>query len=143
MAPPARDTSRAMSEEHLEAIRRIYSEWGRGNFREGAELFDPQTVLVLRPPLPEAGTYQGPEEIRLYMQGFLETWDEAIIEGESFVAVGENVVVGVRQQATGTESGIPVEMRYFQVWSFRGGTVRRIESIPERTEALEAAGLSE
>ena len=132
-----------MTEEHLETMRRIYGEWGRGNFREGTELFDPHTVLVLRAPLPEAGIYRGPEEIRRYMQGFLETWDEVVLEGESFVAVGENVVVGVHQQATGTESGVPVEMRYFQVWSFRGGTVRRIESIHERSEALEAAGLSQ
>jgi hypothetical protein len=34
-------------------------------------------------------------------------------------------------------------MRYFQVWSLRGGVVLRMESIFERSDALEAAGLSE
>jgi ketosteroid isomerase-like protein len=131
-----------MSQENVEIVRRIYREWGRGNFREGAELFDPHTVLVLRPPFPEAGEYRGPEEIRGYMLGFLEAWDSAVIKGVDFTAAGDSVLVDVHQQATGIESGIPVDHRYFQVWTFRGDTVVRIESISERREAREAAGLS-
>jgi hypothetical protein len=37
----------------------------------------------------------------------------------------------------------PVELRYFQVWTFRGSTVQRIESIQDRSDALEAVGLRE
>jgi len=40
-------------------------------------------------------------------------------------------------------SGVPVELRYFTVWSFRGNKLIRIENFRERGEALEAAGLSE
>ena len=36
-----------------------------------------------------------------------------------------------------------MDMRYFQVWTFRGGAVIRLESVRAREEALEAAGLSE
>jgi len=132
-----------MSEKNVEVVRRVYGAWGRGDFRAGTELFDAHTMLVLRPPLPEAGTYHGPEAISGYMRGFLETWDRAIIEGEDFIAAGDNVLVSVHQQATGTGSGAPVEMRYFQVWSFRGDTVLRLESISDRSDALEAAGLEE
>lgn len=131
-----------MSEENEKIVQRIYDEWGRGNFRAGTELFDPHTLLVLRPGFPEAGAYRGPEEIGGYMRGFLEAWDNLVITGENFIAAGDSVVVGVNQQGTGKESGAPVELRYFQVWSFRGGTVLRMESIFERAEALEAAGLS-
>jgi hypothetical protein len=34
-------------------------------------------------------------------------------------------------------------MRYFTLWTFRGRKVIRIESFPERAQALEAAGLRE
>ena len=132
-----------MSEENLEIVRRVYSAWARGDFRAGTELYAPETVLVLRPPLPEAGTYHGPEAIGGYMRSFLEPWDEAIIVGEDFAAAGDRVLVRVHQQATGTGSGAPVEMRYFQVWTFRDGSVIRIESIQDRSEALEAAGIEE
>lgn len=131
-----------MPEESLETIvRRVFEEWGRGNFRAGTELFGPETLLVLRPGFPESGAYRGPEEIRGYMRGFLAPWKHAVIAAESFIAEGDIVVVGVHQQATGKGSGAPVEFRYFQVWTFRGGTVLRIESIRERSEALKAAGL--
>jgi hypothetical protein len=43
----------------------------------------------------------------------------------------------------GPESGAPVDMRYYQVWTFRGSSVIRIESIREREDALEAVGLRE
>lgn len=123
-------------------VRRVYEEWGRGNFGAGADLFGPDTLLVLRSGFPESGTYRGPEEIRGYVQGFLTSWNNAVIAGEDFVAEGDTVVVGVHQSATGKGSGAPVDFRYFQVWSFRAGMVVRIECIRERSDALEAAGLS-
>ncbi len=132
-----------MSQEKVEIVRRIFDEWGRGNFRAGTELFDPHTLLVLREGFPDAGAYHGPEQIDRYMRGFLEAWDKLVIEGEEFIAAGDSVVVGVHQQGTGKDSGIPVELRYFQVWSFRGDTVLRLESIFERADALQAAGLRE
>ena len=131
-----------MSEEekNAEIVRGIYEGWRRGDFRAGTEFFDPWVVLVLRPDFPDAGAYLGREEIRGYMQRFLEDWDHAVIEGEEFIAAGESVVVRVHQQASGEQSGVPVEMRYFQVWTLRGGAVIRIESVKERQEALEAVG---
>jgi ketosteroid isomerase-like protein len=53
------------------------------------------------------------------------------------------VLVSVRQRGVGTTSGVETELRYFQLWSFRGGKVIRMESTRDRAEALEAAGLSE
>ena len=131
---------RVVSEENLEIVRGIYDSWAGGDFRAGTELFDPWVVLVLRPEFPDAGAYLGPDGIRRYMRGFLEGWDQAMIEGEEFIAAGDSVVVRVHQQASGQKSGIPVDMRYFQVWTLRGGAVIRIESIKEREEALEAVG---
>jgi hypothetical protein len=61
-----------MSQENVEALRRIYEEWGRGRFQAGSELFDPWVVLVLRPEFPDVGAYLGPEEIRRYMREALE-----------------------------------------------------------------------
>ena len=132
-----------MSQENVQALRRVYEEWARGRFRAGSELFDQWVVLVLRPEFPDAGAYVGPEGIRRYMRRFLEDWDSAEIEAEEFIGVGDSVVVGVHQRAAGKGSGIPVDMRYFQLWTFRGGAVIRIESIREREEALEAAGMRE
>jgi ketosteroid isomerase-like protein len=63
------------------------------------------------------------------------------IVGEEFIAAGDSVVVRVHQHAAGRESGAPVDMRYYQVWTFRGSSVIRIESIREQEDALEPVGL--
>jgi ketosteroid isomerase-like protein len=131
-----------MSQRHVEFLRGVYEHWGRGDFRAGSEMFDPEVALVLRPEFPDPGAYRGPEEIRRYMrEHFLADLEDAAIDGEEFIDAGDSVVVRIRQRATGPGSGAPVEMSYFQVWTFRGDQVIRIESVRERDEALEAAGL--
>jgi ketosteroid isomerase-like protein len=133
-----------VSRSHVETVREIYERWGRGDFRAGTELFDPYVLLVLRPEFPDARAYCGPAEISAYMRNdFLADWDSAVIAGEEFLDAGDSVVVRVRQEATGVGSGAPTELRYYQVWTFRGNAVIRIESIREREEALEAVGLRE
>jgi ketosteroid isomerase-like protein len=136
-----------MSEENVEVLRRIYREWGRGNFREGAELYDPQVLLVVRPEFGLAsgeGVYHGRDEIARYMREvFLPEWEGLVIAGDEFIDAGDSVVVRVDQRGTGPRSRAPGQLRYFQVWTFRGTSVIRIESVMERADALEAAGLSE
>jgi ketosteroid isomerase-like protein len=127
---------------YVEIVREIYERWGRGDFRAGVELFDPYVLLVLHPEFPDAGAYCGPEEIGRYMrEDFLADLEGAAIVGEEFLDSGHSVVVRVNQQATGPESGASVAIRYYQVWTFRGKSVIRIESIRGRAQALEAAGL--
>jgi ketosteroid isomerase-like protein len=131
-----------MSQANVEVVRQIYERWGRGDFRAGTELYDPYVLLVLRPEFPDAGAYCGPDEIRRYMRDdFLADLQGAVIVGEEFLDAGDSVVVRVYQQATGPASGAPVGIRYHQIWTFRGRSVIRIESIRGRHEALEAAGL--
>jgi ketosteroid isomerase-like protein len=132
-----------MSQRTVEIVRQIYERWGRGDFRAGVELFDPYVLLVLRPEFPDAGAYRGPDEIRKYMRGFLADLKGAAIVGEEFLDAGDTVVVRVNQRATGAGSGVTVDMTYFQIWTFRGKAVIRIENVRERGEALEAAGLSD
>lgn len=128
----------------MEIVRGIYERWGRGDFRAGVELYDPYVQLILRPDFPDSGAYHGPEEIGKYMrEDFLADLDDAVIIGEEFFDAGDSVVVRVNQVATGPGSGARVGIRYYQVWTFRGRSVIRIESIRERDEALEAAGLRE
>jgi ketosteroid isomerase-like protein len=125
-----------------QAVRRIYESWARGDFRAGNELYDRHVILVLRPEFPEAGPHYGRDAIRKYMkEDFLLDFPDATISAHELLDAGESVIVRVEQSATGPRSGVPVQMRYYQVWTFRGSSVIRIESIMDRGDALEAAGL--
>jgi ketosteroid isomerase-like protein len=131
-----------MSRDNVEIVRGIYERWSQGDFRAGIELYDPHILLVLRPEFPETGTYLGLEEIGRYMrEDFLTDFDGAAIGGEEFFEAGDSVVVRVNQRAIGPGSRAPVAMTYYQVWTFRGPAVIRIESVKTWAEAVEATGL--
>ena len=133
-----------MSGKNVETVQGIYERWGQGDFRAGVELYDPHIVLVLRPEFPESGPHYGIEAIARYMRDdFLRDFTEPTISGDEFLDAGDSVVVQVDQRASGPRSGAPVGMRYYQVWTFRGDSVIRIESIMERSDALHAAGLAD
>jgi ketosteroid isomerase-like protein len=132
-----------MSREKVEVMRRIFDDWGRSNFRAGVELFDPHVLLVLRPEFPDAGVYLGPEEIATYTRDLLASWTDFAMEAEDIFDAGDSVVVQIHQRGVGLTSGAVTELRYFQVWTFRGDAIIRIESIAEREQALEAVGLRE
>jgi ketosteroid isomerase-like protein len=136
-----------MSAENVEIVQAIYERWGEGDFRASADLLDRHVVLVLGqafgPDDPDAGAYHGIEAVAQYTRRMLEPWKDFTQEAEEIVAAGNSVLVGVRQRALGKTSGVPTEMNYFTLWTFRGRRVIRIESFRERAEALEAAGLSD
>ena len=132
-----------MSRENVEIVRGIHDEWERGNLRAGADLYDPHVVFIPRQDLPDPGRHLGPDGIRQWMRRWLEAWTDFSLTAEELIAVGESVIVRVRQRGTGKTSGAPVELTFFQVWTFRGQSVIRIEQFEAKAEALEAAGLSE
>jgi ketosteroid isomerase-like protein len=131
-----------MSEANVEIVQRVYERWGEGDFRTD-DVLDDHAVLVMRPEFPDTGTYLGPEAIAGYTRGFLEPWTHITIEAEEILPAGDSVLVAVRQRGEGEASGAMTEFRYFHLWTFRGGRAIRLESIRERDEALEAAGLTD
>jgi ketosteroid isomerase-like protein len=131
-----------MAERPIDIVRRIYDDgWSRGDFNAGVERYDRYIVLVLREEFPDPGPYWGAQAIRGYMRNhFLADFKDATITGEEFIEAGDSVVVRIRQAAAGAVSDLPVEMSYYNVWTLRGGSIIRIESIMEREDALAAVG---
>jgi ketosteroid isomerase-like protein len=132
-----------MSEENIAAVRGVYERFSEGDFRATLDVVDPLVLFVVGGGFPEAGTYLGVESLAEYTREFLEPWARITIEAEEITGAGDSVVAAVRQRGVGSESGAATEFRYFQVWSFRGGKVIRLENFRGRGEALEAAGVRE
>lgn len=132
-----------MSRESVEVVRRIYDGWSRGDFTVGVALFERHATLVIDAGIPDGGVYVGREGIRTYMAGFLNAWASLTIAAERYRDAGDSVLVDVRQTGVGEGSGVQIDQRYFQLWTFRGGRVIRLETMLREAEALEAVGLSE
>ena len=74
--------------DRLGAIRDVYREWQRGNYRAGLELYDPGMTLEVHNPIPDAGVYEGLEGLQRYMRRFLSTWDDYETQGLEFELSG-------------------------------------------------------
>lgn len=127
---------------HVETLRAVYARWERADFTASLALFDEDVKLAIDPGIPDGGYYEGTEGVRKYTARFLDPWESLRIAAESFEAVGETVLVKVRQNGIGRGSGAPVKLTYFQLWTFRDGKVVRLDVIMSEERALEAAGLA-
>ncbi len=125
---------------HADTVRAVYERWAEGDFRAGIDLFDPDVVFTLSPGFPDSGEYRGREEVAAYMRGFLEPWVQLTITMEAIEEFGDHVLATVSQRGAGAGSGAVTEFSYFQVWSFRGDRVVRLQNLRRRESALEAAG---
>jgi ketosteroid isomerase-like protein len=133
-----------MSEGLVAALREVYAEWARGNFRAGRELLDPDIVFETFAAGEGLVRTRGPEELAEYMrQTFDLVWAEFRVEAEEFVDAGDRIVVGGRIRGRGHGSGVKVDGPVFMVWTFSDGRAVLQQWFADRSEALEAAGLRE
>ena len=132
-----------MSQENVEAVRRIFEAWASGDWSIGRDYLDEHAVCVVSSDFPAFGAYYGLDEIRTYWRDFLAQWERVTFEAERLQVVGDTVLARVVQHAKGRVSGIEGDLSYFVLFTFRGGKIVRMESIMDEGAALEAVGLSE
>ena len=132
-----------MSQENVDAMRRGWEAYERGDLTEALEGLSPDMVTYVASPLPVAGTYHGPEGLLQLTLDWAEGFDELVVTAKEFFDAGDQVVVRTLHKSRGAESGAPVEAEVWYVFTIRAGKAVRADVFNERHEALEAAGLSE
>jgi ketosteroid isomerase-like protein len=139
--PPCADTAWAMSEENVDALRAAFGMYARGDFSPIGMLGD-EFELVISPEAPDAGTYRG-EEARRWLRAWVASFEGMTIEATEILDAGDKVFLGMTQRGRPPGSAVSVEGRWWQVSTFRGREIVRVEMFPDRAQALEAAGLRE
>jgi len=142
----ARDTERAMSQENVETIRRMYERW----LRDDASLFDTFDQEIELHPDPSADwvgvndIYRGHDGVRSYMAQVYEAFEDYRPEVEDLLDAGDKVITLAIEHGRGRRSGARVEARRTaHVWTMRANKAIRLDLYLDRAEALEAAGLRE
>jgi ketosteroid isomerase-like protein len=90
------------------------------------------------------GHYRGPQGIQEWMDAIRSAWEvfEVSVD-EVLYDEGDLLVTAELLRGRGRSSGAEVEMRIFAVYRFEDGRIRRRQAFTARTDALQAAGLSE
>ena len=124
-----------MSKENVEIVRRfVVSDVDEG--------WTDADLEIVWNPLEEPQV-RGHDAARASLARWEDEWDEYEVMFEAFVDAGDQVVVTTRMRGRGRGSGIEVEARLYEVYTLRGGLIVRMDEFAERSEAIEAAGLSE
>jgi ketosteroid isomerase-like protein len=127
----------------VEHLRRIYSEWARGNFEPRFDVYAQDMEWGWSGEFPGMdGVSLDPEqESSSRLREWLSTWEEWRCEAEDFISAGDSVVALTRYTGRGKGGQVDVDTRGAHLWTFRNGRVIRLEIFSSRDRALQAAGL--
>jgi ketosteroid isomerase-like protein len=132
-----------MSEENTETMRRTLEAFNRGDKAAWVAEHDPDVVMIPARQWPENAPIRGADAIWDFYLAATDTWDDDSSQISEVIGSGNTLVVNNHRDARGRASGAHVEFSYWIVVRFRKGKPVRLEWFADRTEALEAAGLSE
>ena len=128
--------------DQLAVVRRFVEAFNRRDFEMIRRDVDPEVVLDEWQEAPGARSYRGPDGVQTALDSWFETWEWMQVNIEELREAGDSVFVVLHQRAKGSGSGIEVEIRSWNVYSFRDGKVIHIKLFLEPGPALEAAGLA-
>src|SRR4051794_14270061 len=129
-----------MSKENVEIIRRGYAHFeATGEVRAHPDLVWDVSNLGW----PDQQTYLGVEGAKQFNAEWADAWDDWELKPEDYIDAGERVVVVITQRGRSKATGIPVEMRFAQVWTVRDGQGIKMQLYGSVEEALEAVGVAD
>src|SRR4051812_32927982 len=146
-----------MSQENVEVVRRSVEQFPQRPDEVHSWLpnfWEPDADFYPVQKFPESRPCHGIEEIERFMASFVGAWDKWEIRGLQITAVGPTCVLArMHITAEGRESGLALNADLYQCSWLRRRRYLRVEdhltragaaaALDLRTEALEAAGLSE
>jgi ketosteroid isomerase-like protein len=133
-----------MSQENVEIVRRFFDAWNADDFASARDLCDPGIVIDRSRSIgPDARVYRGRDEAAQVWRDWQATWEAWRSDIAEYIDAGDDVVVLGRGFGRGRDGGVPVEANISQVFTVDRGRIIRSCLFQTRTEALEAAGLSE
>jgi ketosteroid isomerase-like protein len=135
-----------MSQENVEAFKRVIAAWNRGDIDAGLEMLDPAVEVHAVAPAAlggESTIYRGHEGARGLFRDVQEAFPQLQIEISEIRDLGERIVAIGHLHGRGKESGAEVESPIAYVYEFKNGKATRINDFLNPKEALEAAGLRE
>jgi ketosteroid isomerase-like protein len=133
-----------MSLENVEIVRRYFEARNQGDWETVRACAAPDIEYDLsRSVAPWVGMYRGFDAIERLWDEMSEAFGDYRWEAEEFIDAGDAVVVPARFCLTGRDSGIETVSRAAGVYWVTEGKVARFALYQSRTNALEAAGLSE
>jgi ketosteroid isomerase-like protein len=135
-----------MSQENLEVVRRVADAMDKEGFEAAFPVFAEAARADVEwredPSWPGAGTYRGLKQVRGLVVDRLDSFDFDH-QTAALIHVDDKVVALVHWRGRGRASGAQSEMQLAIVWTLHERAITKVEFYIDRSEALDAVGMSE
>ncbi len=134
-----------MSEENVELVRELTEAFNRRDLDAVVALLSPDVVWEVNPDVPGAReVYRGRAEVREWNEELFDLAESSHVQLDEVTDLSDGrVFTAVLLTGRGKGSGLPLELRFWQVLSVAEGKIASRQVFMDRDEALEAAGLRE
>jgi ketosteroid isomerase-like protein len=112
----------------------------RANRLERALAGLPEDFEWVVPDHPEGAVERGPEGVIKFFREWTEPWDDLQVEWELHQCGEDRALALIQMSGRGQGSGVPVQMQFAQIWTFRDGRAVRMVVYNDLDEARRAAG---
>ena len=134
-----------MSRENVEIVRRLYALAAQGD-EAVWDLVPPDFVFDFSRRLIDPAILRGQAQVRAFAEREGEAWEGGYTGWEpvELIDAGDKVLAFVRVSGRGKASGVDVEARTWNVWTFRDGALAELAYFgADRAQALKAMGLED
>ena len=125
----------------IEQLELLYARVWREHDLEGALADLPQDFEWLVPGFPGDQAARGPDATIEFFRDWIDQWEDLRVDWEFEQSGPDAVVALVDMRGRGRASGVPVELQFAQVWSFRKDVPVRMVYFGDIEEARRAGGL--
>jgi ketosteroid isomerase-like protein len=133
-----------MSEENVEVVRNALAAFEAADVERLIQCTDPQVEFEPHLALVEGNYRRGYDGIREFMADAFPRPEVSVrIEHRDFRDLGDRVLASGTFYIEGGESGVDYEAPFAILATVREGRIVHLKDYVNRTDALEAAGLSE
>jgi ketosteroid isomerase-like protein len=130
---------------HVETLKRGNVALNRGDFDGFAAAYAADAELVDRANAPDQPTVvRGRDAIREVARQWAAQFDDLRCEIEEFIEVGDAVICAARWHGRGKASGVPTDIRQFDIYELRDHEVIRATlGCRSQEEARKAVGIED
>jgi ketosteroid isomerase-like protein len=133
-----------MSEENVEVVRAALEAFAAADVERFLEFMDPEIEFEPHLALVEGNYRRGHDGVREFMADAFPRPEVSVrIDHRDFRDLGDRVLASGTFYIQGGESGVDYEAPFAILATVREGRIVHLKDYVNRTDALEAAGLSE
>jgi ketosteroid isomerase-like protein len=126
----------------IEQLELLLTRVWREDDLEGALADLPQDFEWVVPGFPGSQVARGPEATLDFFRDWIDQWEDLRVDWELEQASPDTILAVVDMRGRGRASGVPVELHFAQVWSFREDVPVRMVVYADVEEGRRAAGLA-